>query len=140
MNGYTLLEMTATLALLATASTAVVPAAGRFRDRMEVLAAREEIVAALHRTRTEAVRAGAASLQLTAEGEIRISVGDSTALRSTVPRDGGVRLTLGRGRDQAEIPFNGLGLGVFANQTIELAAGSARTRLIISSYGRVRRE
>lgn len=140
MNGYTLLEMTATLALLATASTAVVPAAGRFRDRMEVLAAREEIVAALHRARVEAVRAGAASLHLSADGEIRISVGDSTMLRSTVPQDGGVRLALGGGRDRTEIPFNGLGLGVFANETLELVAGSARTRLIISSYGRVRRE
>ncbi len=140
MNGYTLLEMTATLALLATASTAVVPAASRFGDRMEVLTAREEIVAALHRTRTEAVRAGAASLHLSADGEIRIAVGDSTTFRSTVPGDGGVRLTLGAGRDRTEIPFNGLGIGVFANETIELVAGSSRTRLIISSFGRVRRE
>lgn len=140
MNGYTLLEMTATLALLATASTAVVPAASRFRDRMEVLTAREEIVAALHRTRTEAIRAGAASLHLSADGGIRISVGDSTALRATVPGDGVVRLVLSAGRDRTEIPYNGLGLGVFANETIELVAGSARTRLIVSSYGRVRRE
>lgn len=140
MNGYTLLEMTATLALLATASSAVVPAASRFRDRMEVLTAREEIVAAVYRTRTEAVRGGAASLHLSADGEIRIAVGDSTTFRSTAPGDGGVRLTLGAGRDRAEIPFNGLGIGVFANETIELVAGSARVRLVISSYGRVRRE
>ena len=141
MNGYSLLELTAALLLLALASSAVVPAAGRHRDRMLVLTARETLVAALRDTRAEALRTGTAALHLTAaDGRGRIISGDSAFPSFLVDPSGRVSLSLSRGRADSEIGFGGLGIGVFANETLELTAGAARARLVVSSYGRVRRE
>lgn len=140
MTGYSLFELTATLALLAVASTAVVPAAGAYRDRMEVFAARETMVAALQRTRSEALRTGGAMFRLDVGGELVIESGDGSTYHGLGLETGRVQVALGGGRTDTEIFFNGLGLGVFANETLEFVAGSARARLVISAHGRVRRE
>ena len=141
MNGHTLLEMTAALLLMAVASAVAVPTTAGYRDRLQVLAARETLVAAIRDTRAEAVRAGSASLHLVADGgRGRILVGDSVARAFILDPDGRVALSLSGGRAESEIVFGGLGLGLFANETLELVAGRARARLVISSYGRVRRE
>ena len=136
MNGYSLIELTAALLLMAVASAVVIPAGVSHGDRIRVLTARESVVAAIRETRAEAV-----SLVLDArDARGRIMVGDSVTRTFRLDADGRVALMLRRGRREAEIDFGGLGLGLFANETLELRAGDARTRLVISSYGRVRRE
>ena len=141
MNGYSLIELTAALLLMAVASAVVIPAGVSHGDRIRVLTARESVVAAIRETRAEAVRTGGASLVLDArDARGRIMVGDSVTRTFRLDADGRVALMLRRGRREAEIDFGGLGLGLFANETLELRAGDARTRLVISSYGRVRRE
>lgn len=140
MRGYSLLEITAALSLVAIAWTALLPPASRYRDRAAVLVARESLVAMLLETRTAAIEHGGASLHIDAEGRrARVSVGDSTT-REMRLGDGRVRIALGGGRDSTEIPYNALGIGVFANETLEVFAGSQRAGLIVSAYGRVRRD
>ncbi|MDZ7779152.1 MAG: prepilin-type N-terminal cleavage/methylation domain-containing protein [Gemmatimonadota bacterium] len=140
MNGYSLFELTVALALLAVASSVLTPALAGYRDRMTVLAARETVVGLLHETRAAARRVGAASLQVDAErARVRVAIGDSV-IRAVDLGGQGVRIDLPRGRVRGEIAYNGLGIGVFANETVEFSAGSERARLVVSSYGRVRRD
>jgi prepilin-type N-terminal cleavage/methylation domain-containing protein len=140
MNGFTLLELTAVLALMAVASSAVVPAASRYRDRAEALAVRETLVALVQRTRTEALRAGGASLQIDGDARsARLSVGDSVVHLARLGAGGRVRVTPASG-SLAVLGYNGLGLGIFASETIEVRVGAARARLVVSAYGRVRRD
>lgn len=142
MNGYTLFEITAVLALLAVASSAVLPGLAGQRDRARVLEARETFVALIRDARTAAVREGAAALYVDVPGgRAWIEAGGRTLRDVPLGTAGGpVRLELGGGRMAAEIAFNALGIGVFANETLEWTAGRARARLVVSSYGRVRRE
>jgi hypothetical protein len=70
----------------------------------------------------------------------RIIAGDSLVRSFRLDSDGRVVLVLARGRREAEIGFGGLGLGLFASETLEFVVGDARARLVVSSYGRVRRE
>lgn len=141
MNGYSLIELTAALLLMAVASAVMVPAGASHRDRLSVLAAREVVVSAIRETRAQAIGFGAASLVLDAgSARGRILVGDSVVRAFPLDPEGRVAVRLGRGRLETELDYGGLGLGLFANETLELEAGDARTRLVISSYGRVRRE
>lgn len=140
MNGYSLFELTVALALVIVASSMLVPVLGDTRDRMTVLAARETLVALLQEARTAARRAGTASLRLDAEhARAQVAIGDSVVHAADLGRQG-VRIDLPGGRTRGEISYNGLGIGVFANETVELSAGSERARLVVSSYGRVRRD
>ncbi len=52
----------------------------------------------------------------------------------------GVVLQLGNARDSSEIAYGPLGLGRFANETLEFRRGTASARLIVSGYGRLRRD
>ncbi|MEX2467734.1 MAG: hypothetical protein WD995_12560 [Gemmatimonadota bacterium] len=141
MRGYSLLELTAALALLALVWSALTPRLVGYHDRTAVLAAREVLVGLLLETRTAAVRAGGASLHIDAtSGRAWITVGDSRTREQEVGDGRRVSVVLGGGRTQTEIPYSGLGLGVFANETVELIAGSERARLVVSAYGRVRRD
>lgn len=141
MRGYSLLELTAALSLVAIAWTALLPPASRYRDRAAVLVAREGLVAMLLEARTAAIEHGGASLHVDAETtRTWVTVGDSTTHEMRLDEDGRVRLALGGGRGRTEIPYNALGIGVFANETLEIRAGSQRAGLIVSAYGRVRRD
>jgi len=141
MNGYTLFEITAALALMAVASSAVLPGLSAQRDRAAVLEAREAFVSLLVETRAAAVRDGAAALYVDGtEERAWVESGDRLIRELRYGVEGPVRLQLGGARLHTEIAYNGLGIGVFANETLEWTAGRARARLVVSSYGRVRRE
>lgn len=140
MNGYSLFELTVALTLLVVASSVLAPALSGYRDRMTVLAARETVVALLQEARAAAHRSGAASLRVDAErARVQVAIGDSIVRAVDLDRQG-VRIHLPGGRVRGEVAYNGLGIGVFANETVELSSGSERARLIVSSYGRVRRD
>jgi prepilin-type N-terminal cleavage/methylation domain-containing protein len=141
MRGYSLLELTATLALVAIASATLHPFFRGYRDRATVLLAREAIVGLIQDTRTAALEHGGASLHLDANDvSAWITVGDSVTRRDRVGEQGRLRIALGGGRVSTEIPYSGLGIGVFANETVSLLAGSHRAGVVISAYGRVRRD
>lgn len=141
MRGYTLLELSAALVLVAIVWTGLVRPLRGFSDRAAVLGARESLVGLLQETRTAALRRGGASLHIAAtDARAWITVGDSTIRELRVGDGGRVRVVVGGGRTLTEIPYNALGLGVFANETVELRAGSARAAFVVSAHGRVRRE
>jgi prepilin-type N-terminal cleavage/methylation domain-containing protein len=141
MRGYTLLELSAALLLVAIAWTTLVRPLRSFGDRAAVLGARESLVGLLQETRTTALMHGGASLHLeSSDSRAWITVGDSTIRVLGVGDAGRVRIVLGGGRTLTEIPYNALGLGVFANETVELRAGSARAAFVVSAHGRIRRE
>jgi type II secretory pathway pseudopilin PulG len=141
MNGHSLIELAALLALLALAMHVVSPSVRGYRDRAEVLAARETLVGLIHEARAHAIREGSAIVRLDVDSaRARIVVRDSVRRAESLGSSGPVRVELPGGRTSAEIPFNALGLGVFANETVWLEVGSARAGLVVSSYGRVRRQ
>ena len=137
--GYTLLELVFVLTLIAAGFAIVAPSYQRAHDRLIVRSARESLVGLIMRARSLAVVHGGAVVTLTAEpagaslragGEFR----DSLSLTEL-----GVEMDLTGGRPQAGLGFNSLGIGELAGQTVGLSRGSARSGLIVSAHGRVRR-
>lgn len=140
MRGYTLIELLAVLTLFAIGASALAPTASRLADLAAVSAAREELVAILAEARVVAMMAGESTVIVVARPpSVRIE-SRGASIRS-LGLGGGrpISLDLGRGRDSVSMTFNGLGLGRFANQTIEFGRGGASAFVVISSYGRVRR-
>lgn len=141
MHGYTLLELVAVLAIVAVATGLILPDTHGWRDRTAVLAARESVAGLLTEARSAALTRGRGSVVLTAFPWRAWSVGDHSVvgtveLESTL----GVVVYVGGGRDSTEISYGPMGLGRFANQTLEFRRGAARSRLIVSGYGRIRRD
>lgn len=139
-RGTTLVELAFVLALLAVGASAIAPTARRLGDRAAVVAVREDVVRALNRARARAIAAGGSSVTVLSNpptARLRVAgraVGD-TPLGSG--RD--VDLELSGGRDSTTLRFDRLGIGRFANATVVLRRGDAEARLVVSTYGRVRR-
>jgi len=110
-------------------------------DRMAVVGARESVVGVFHRARMEAVSRGGARVVLRASTP-GVELWSGGALRSVqeLGADFAVELTLSRYRGEVEVIFDPLGLGRIASQTLVFSRGRAEARLVVSSYGRVRRE
>jgi hypothetical protein len=138
MRGYTLIEAVTVLTLLGVGASTVAPTARRLAERAAVVSAREEVVATLLQARTNALAAGGARVTLIAAPPAVLVEAGGVTLHRYAPSNG-VTLRLGAGRDSAVIRFDALGLGRFANETIELARGDARAAVVVSSYGRIRR-
>jgi type II secretory pathway pseudopilin PulG len=141
MRGHTLIELLLVLTLLGASTASLAPVARRYRDRSSVVAAREAVVGLLSEARLAAMEAGSARLALSSEPTVaRVLIGDSTV--RTVDLDGqyGVSLEMGGGRTDTELVFDALGLGRMAAQTIGVHRGDASAELVVSAYGRVRRQ
>jgi hypothetical protein len=52
----------------------------------------------------------------------------------------GVTLSLGGAATEVDLAYDALGLGRLASQTITFRRGSAAAALVVSGYGRVRRQ
>lgn len=139
-RGHTLLELSAVLALAATAAAALAPAARSYGDRAAVVGAREAVAGLVARARTAAVVHGGASVHL-AETPWRawLRVGDSVSAVVHLEEELGVEVRLSRGRTSTELPYDALGLGRVASETVRFVRGGARTALVVSGYGRLRR-
>ncbi len=72
--------------------------------------------------------------------EIRIESGGELLHRVDVESTWGTQVVLSGGRPSVELRFDATGLGTMAARSITLTRGSAVVRLIVSAYGRVRRE
>lgn len=139
-RGHTLLELSAVLALIALAGSAFLSAAHGLRDRSAVVAAREEVAGLLAQARVTAVARGGATVHVSAaEGRAWLEAGGMTERRLDLSREPGVEVVLSRGRDQAEVAFDALGLGRVASETFRFRRGEAQATLVVSGYGRVRR-
>jgi hypothetical protein len=140
VTGVTLVELATALALLAVGLSVALPPAAGLRDRLAVGAARNEVMALLLRARAEAPLRGGARIEFElGADEVRLVSGDSLLVLLHPLRDLGVEVSLGGGRESAEVAYDPLGLGRVASRTVIFARGRARDTLRISSYGRVTR-
>ena len=133
--GFTLLELSVALALLALAATAVLPAARRTTDRAAAVGAREAAAGLVVRARTEAMARGGATVRVrAADAAISIEAGDSVVAMRRLGPEFGVTLELGAA--EAELAFDALGIGRAASRTLVLRRGDAEVRLVVAAYGR----
>jgi prepilin-type N-terminal cleavage/methylation domain-containing protein len=139
-NGHTLLELSVVLSILGLLSGLGVGAWGAQRDRLAVLAIREEAAALLREAPALARVHGGARVQITSPGLMELRTrGDSVLAQLATPSKG-VRLEPRGPRTSAELVYGPLGLGRAASLTLDFHRGRVTRSLVISSYGRVRRD
>lgn len=139
--GFTLLELAAVLLLLGFSLGGLLPAARRQLDRIAVLGAREEVAGLFHRARAEAVAFGGATIHLdSGNASAKLLAGGEVVDQVALMDEYRVTLLLSRGRSEAELSFDPLGLGRVASQTLRFHRGKAEAGLVVSSLGRVVRE
>ena len=140
-HGFTLLELTGVQTLLALAASLSFPVSRSVRERLSVIGAREELVGLIKRARAEALRGGGSTLIVVRNpAEVRIEARGELLHRVDVGATWRTELVLSGGRSTVELRFDASGLGRMAASSVTLTRGSAVARLIISAYGRVRRE
>lgn len=141
MRGFTLLELTGVLALLAVAASLSLPASRGVRERLAVLAAREDLVRMITLTRGAALQRGGASLIVVGDpAEVRVEARGEVLHRVDFAATWGTEFVLSGGRPTVALRFDASGLGRMAGRSVTLTRGSAVARLIISAFGRIRRE
>jgi prepilin-type N-terminal cleavage/methylation domain-containing protein len=138
-SGFSLLELTVALTLVAVLCGLGAPLWRVTVDRWAVRSVRDRAAIALHRARLEARRWGGANLEIDAEaGSLRLlrAPSDSLIWEDSSPGDHRVRVVLPRGAGATTLTFDALGLGVVASRTLLFRRGRAEARLIVSSRGR----
>lgn len=140
-RGHTLFELCAALLLASIALSAVVPLARGIRDRMALVAAREAVAGTVAEARSAAVVHGSAAAHL-ASGPWRVWVqaGDSVYPAVDLEAEWGVVVVLSRDRTATSLAYDAMGLGRVASETIRFRRGDRVASLVVSGYGRVRRE
>ena len=141
-SGHTLVELVTVVLLLAVGASLFAPAARRLGDRASVVAAREEVVAAFARGRAAAMTRGGSSVTvLKSPPSVRIDAGGGV-VRTVLLGGGDPRVEVGLtgGQDSLTFRFDRLGIGRFANGSVMLLRGEATGGVVVSSYGRVRRQ
>ena len=140
-HGFTLPELVGVLALLAVVAGLSFPVGRNLSERLSVVGAREEFVGLITRARGEALRGGGSSLIVTRNpAEVRVEVNGEILSRVDLGATWRIELALSGGRPFVELRFDGTGLGRMSARSVTFTRGSAVARLIISAYGRIRRE
>ncbi len=137
---YTLLELVATLALLAVLVGLAQPPLERALAWARVRTARDLVAMATARTRALAVARGGAALVLDLRtARAWIEAGDTCTPPEAIGDDRRLRLIAdGAAGDTVRIAYDGTGLGRLAGRTLRFRSGTAEARLTVSAYGRVR--
>lgn len=140
-RGHTLFELCAALLLASLALSAVVPLGRGIRDRMAVLAAREAVAGLVAEARSAALGSGAAAVHLASDPwRAWVQAGDSVYPAVGLEAEWGVAVDLSRGRTAATLAYDAMGLGRVASETLRFRRGGRTAALVVSGYGRVRRE
>ena len=140
-RGFSILELVCALGLVAVGVSLLLPAARSVDDRLSVVAAREELVGLIVRARGQALVHGGAMVVVEHQPPTAwITAG--RVIREHVDLWGrhGVELVISGERPSAELRFDGVGLGQMAARSITVRRGAAVARLVVSAYGRIRRE
>jgi prepilin-type N-terminal cleavage/methylation domain-containing protein len=138
--GHTLLELAVVVAVLGIVAMVGVGAARSQVDRLAVNAAREEVAGILREARGAARVHGGARVEVVAGGTVDLRVRGDSLLRRYDPAGHGVRVSPRGSRDEAELVYGPTGLGRASSLTLEFRRGSITRPLVVSAYGRVRRE
>ena len=138
--GFTLIELTLSLALLGLLLGLAFPALQRHGDRLAVRAAREALAGTVETARAGGASRGLAELAVVTDSAlVRVRIHDREVRVLRMDREFGVSLGLGGGQPHARLAFGRLALGRMASRTFILTRGADTARLSVSSLGRVRR-
>jgi type II secretory pathway pseudopilin PulG len=138
-SGYSLLDLTVALGLMGMGASILVPSARRHVDRNAVLAAREAVIAELARARRESRLSGGAVLQLRRAGSL-LWIEAADLPRDTLALEERYGVRMDPGATSAAVAFDALGIGRLANRTLTFTRRDASARVVVSAYGRVRRQ
>ena len=139
-RGASVLELLVVVSILSVLTAPMASYGTSLQRRFRLDAANEEAARLLARARWVAVSNGGAAIDFTAEppmGVVTTVFGDTVLSRSL--GEGGVSLTLSRGRETSRVRFGPLGLGRVSSQTLTFSIGAEERRLVISSLGRITR-
>ena len=140
-RGFTILELTRVLALSALAMALSFPVGQRVQERLSVIGAREDLVGLITWARAEALRRGGSNLIVVSDpAEIRAEARGEVLQRAYIGATWSTELVLSGGRPSVDLRFDASGLGSMAAHSVTFTRGSAVARLIVSAYGRIRRE
>lgn len=139
-RGYTLVELSIVLALMALSAPFLLAAGHRMRDRAAVVSARERVAGLVAEARMAAMSWGGATVHLTTDdGAAWFEAGGAVRRRLLLADDPGVAVVLPRGRTTSDLAYDALGIGRVASETLRFQRGEAESVLVVSGYGRVRR-
>jgi type II secretory pathway pseudopilin PulG len=137
--GFTLLELSLMLALLALVFLAAAPVLTGARTVLAVRGARAEVFAAIAATRAQAVLTGGAQLVVTPAGELRVEQTDGAPLREPVQLAARYGVTIATERDlPVVLRYDALGIGRLTNTTLRIRRGDTVLTVTVSAYGRAR--
>ncbi len=138
-SGFTLPEVVLFLLLIGVALQTALGPVRHQADLLTVRGVREELVALIHRARLEARSRGEAAIVLEegADPLLVLSGGRPPARLPLTSR--GVRLEVLGTRSSVRLDFGPLGIARFGSASLRLSKREARFRVVVSSYGRVRR-
>ena len=140
-RGYSLVETVVVLAIFAMTVASLAPAARRYRDSSTVVAARESVVGLIAEARVRALGKGDIIVHLGGDPfRAWVTQSDSVVRTLSLGRELGVTLELARGRTGTRLAYDALALGRIASETLTFRRGSAERSLVVSAYGRVRRQ
>lgn len=140
-TGTTLIELLLALCLLGILAGLAAPALEHGVDVVAARAARDELAAAVSRTRSSAVALGGASLIVDpghATFWIRGAAGDTVLQPVDLFQRHGVDLAASGADGTVELSFDALGIGRMTSRTIRLVRGTAVANVTVSAYGRAR--
>jgi Tfp pilus assembly protein FimT len=140
MQGSSIIELVLVLALMAVALSVVAPRAQVWVDRAAVSSVREDLIGRFSEARARARRDGGASLSLWREPPRYRVVSRQYREEGQLVSGDGVSIDLGASADSVVLHFDPMGLGRFTNRTIRLRRGRAASTVVVSAYGRVRRQ
>ena len=138
-HGFSLLELTLVLVILAVLFTAGAPIYVHGRAALAVRAARSDLIATIALTRAQAILAGGAQLVVTPGGELRVERPDGVPLADPILLGTRYGVTVQTARNQTVVlQYDALGIGRITSTTIGVRRGSAAANVIVSAYGRAR--
>lgn len=138
--GYTLAEVILVLCFFGIALAVAIPRFRETRDRIAVRSAREAVIGLISRARYHAVLRGGAEVRASERLQgITLQSSAGVVENQDLIRSHGVELEILGAAEEVTFRFDGLGLGRVSSRTVVLRRGDAVSRIIVSSYGRVRR-
>jgi prepilin-type N-terminal cleavage/methylation domain-containing protein len=138
-RGYTLVELLASLLLLAALLAIGLPPLSRWRNESAVRAARDDLAAALAWTRVAAASGDGATLVLDPDTG-RFWTERAGERTPTVDLARRYRVRVETGASVAvRFRYDALGIGRLANRTVRFRRSAALAGLTVNSYGRIHR-
>lgn len=136
--GYSLIEVTVALAIIAALAPPVLGAATSLRTSFSLRRSQENAARLLAEARWTAIRDGSAAVEFVASppaGRVVSATGD-TVMAADLGQ-GGVVLQLSRGRATSRVRYGPMGLGWVSSQTLRFTRADQERALVVSSLGRV---